>query len=140
MVYLQKRRGLVYHQVSPKHLGRETLGKEDTDSSSEDSVKENSHSVEEQDTHADKVFDENTEIRTSAATTKDLWANLFKTKRSMAQSIKLTSAEDNNSEKVSLQEHDLDNVEKAWCFYLIGYFASRFQVGRHCLNYATLGR
>lgn len=53
------------------------------------------------------------------------WVNLFEDNRSIDEGFKFCSIDDRPDEIV-LEEGDVDNVEQAWGFCLVGYFAGRF--------------
>lgn len=108
----------------------QTLGEEDSDTDSSVSI-----SAETTSTDAQKVFDEMTgkpadteadKKPNTAAAVKAPWLNLFKDNRKMSQGIKLSVVETTEDEDVILESQDLDDVEKAWGFCLVGYFAARF--------------
>ncbi|KAL3846330.1 hypothetical protein ACJIZ3_003733 [Penstemon smallii] len=50
------------------------------------------------------------------------WLNMFKNNRNLGQGIKLEAIK-STDEVVILEEEDVDDVEVAWGFYLVGYFA-----------------
>lgn len=56
---------------------------------------------------------------------KASWVNLFKDNREFNEDIKL-QAFDNQSDEVVLCESDAQNIEEAWGYGLVGYFAGRF--------------
>ncbi|KAL3846281.1 hypothetical protein ACJIZ3_003684 [Penstemon smallii] len=61
------------------------------------------------------------------------WLNMFKNNRNLGQGIKLEAIK-STDEVVILEEEDVDDVEVAWGFCLVGYFAgSIFYFGRPLL-------
>ncbi|KAI3467970.1 hypothetical protein Pfo_024633 [Paulownia fortunei] len=62
----------------------------------------------------------------TTAVVKAPWLNLFKDNRKISQGIKLSVVETIEDDDVILESQDLDDVEKAWGFCLVGYFAARF--------------
>ncbi|KAI3467944.1 hypothetical protein Pfo_024607 [Paulownia fortunei] len=71
---------------------------------------------------ADKVF----EKMPTPAAPKAQWLDLFRDNRNVSQGIKLNVVESNSDDEVALEAHELDEVEKAWGFCLVGYFVVKF--------------
>ncbi|KAI3472899.1 hypothetical protein Pfo_031279 [Paulownia fortunei] len=70
-----------------------------------------------------KVF---VKMSTTPDTPKAPWLDLFKDNRNVSQDIKLNIVEENGEDEFVLEDQDLDEVEKAWGFCLVGYFAAKF--------------
>ena len=54
------------------------------------------------------------------------WVNLFRDNRSPSSGLKLLEVESKDEDEVVLEPEDLDDVETAWGFCLVGYFAAKF--------------
>lgn len=87
-----------------------TLGIEDTDS--ENSIEKPKNG------NRDANGDKNSAVKAP-------WVNLFKDNREMDVGLKLRKIE-NQPDELILSEQDIDNVEVAWGYCLVGYFAGRF--------------
>ncbi|KAI3463914.1 hypothetical protein Pfo_020577 [Paulownia fortunei] len=65
-------------------------------------------------------------MSTRLETSKAPWLDLFKDNRKINQGIKLNSVEPTGEDEVIIVDQDLDKVEKAWGFCLVGYFVAKF--------------
>ncbi|KAL2511224.1 Uncharacterized protein Adt_16824 [Abeliophyllum distichum] len=65
------------------------------------------------------------EVNNTKKSGKAPWINLFKDNRAFGEGLKLQTFKI-DSEVLTLEESDLDNVELSWGYCLMGYFAGRF--------------
>lgn len=111
---------VVYSNGSSSNVSK-TLGEEDSDTDSDSVLQHNSKTA--QTSNAHKVFDKSS--KSNFAQPAAPWTSLFKDNRNHQKGITLSVIESQQDE-VTLVEEDLEDVESAWGFCLVGYIAGKF--------------